>query len=139
MGPPLPGEQHGAMSRIAKGRKTRCCQNKRSRRIVKSGGLRFYSKSPAAPRSVAGGAYSCDVGLPVALFIPTGGCVMRNHIDYVHSRAIVREIGERLRASLKPVTELPPRLKMQIDRLRELEEQSPSIIPAAEHWNKPRG
>jgi hypothetical protein len=64
---------------------------------------------------------------------------MRNHIDYVHSRAIVREIGERLRASLKPVTELPPRLKMQIDRLRELEEQSPSIIPAAEHWNKPRG
>lgn len=57
---------------------------------------------------------------------------MRNciDIDYVHSRAIVREIGERLRASLKPETELSPRLKMQVDRLRDLEEQSPSIMPA---------
>jgi len=27
---------------------------------------------------------------------------------------------------------------MQIDRLRELEEQSPSIVPDAEHWKKPR-
>jgi len=34
---------------------------------------------------------------------------MHSHIDidYVHSRAIVREIGERLRASLKPEPELP--------------------------------
>jgi hypothetical protein len=65
---------------------------------------------------------------------------MRNRIDidYVHSRAIVREIGERLRASLKPETELPPRLKMQIDRLRELEEQSPSIVPGAERGDKTR-
>ncbi|MGF6307122.1 hypothetical protein ABIB82_007011 [Bradyrhizobium sp. i1.8.4] len=62
----------------------------------------------------------------------------RIDIDYVHSRAIVRAIGERLQASLKPETELSPKLKMQIDRLRELEEQSPSIIPAAERRDKPR-
>jgi hypothetical protein len=65
---------------------------------------------------------------------------MRNRIDidYVHSRAIVREIGERLRAALKPEPDLPARLKMQIDRLRELEEQSPSIVPGAERWDKTR-
>ncbi|WGS23012.1 MULTISPECIES: hypothetical protein [unclassified Bradyrhizobium] len=65
---------------------------------------------------------------------------MRNRIDidYVHSRTIVRVIGKGLRASLKPEPELSPRLKMQIDRLRELEEQSPSISPAAERWDKSR-
>jgi len=58
---------------------------------------------------------------------------MRNgiDIDHIHSRAIVREIGERLRASLKPEPELPASLRAQIDRLREFE--------AAEHWNKARG
>ncbi len=65
---------------------------------------------------------------------------MRNRIDidYVHSRAIVREIGERLRASLKPESEVPGSLRTQIDRLRELEERSPSIVPDAEHWKKHR-
>ena len=65
---------------------------------------------------------------------------MRNRIDidYVHSRAIVREVGERLRASLKPEPELPARLKMQIDRLRELEERSPSIVPDAKRWDRTR-
>ena len=58
---------------------------------------------------------------------------MRDHIDHVHSRAIVREIGDRLRASLKPESELPASLRMQIDRLHALEEQSPSIVPDAEH------
>lgn len=64
---------------------------------------------------------------------------MRNHldIDYAHSRAIVREIGERLRATLKPEPKLPARLKTQIDRLRELE-RSPSIVPGAEHWKRSR-
>ena len=66
---------------------------------------------------------------------------MRNRIDididYVHSRAILREIGEGLRRSLKLEPKLPARLKTQIDRLRELEE-SPSIIPDAEHWKNPR-
>ncbi len=56
----------------------------------------------------------------------------RIDIDHKHSRAIVREIGERLRASLKPEPELPASIRTQIHRLRELEEQSPSIIPAAE-------
>jgi hypothetical protein len=57
---------------------------------------------------------------------------MRNRIDidYVHSRAIVREIGERLRASLKPEPKLPAKLRMNVDRLRELEEQSPSSVRA---------
>ena len=38
---------------------------------------------------------------------------MHNNIDIddVHSRAIVREIGEKLRASLKPEPELPANLK----------------------------
>ena len=62
----------------------------------------------------------------------------RIDIDYVHSRAIVREIGERLHKSLKPEPELPASLKMQIDRLHELEEQSPTIVPDAEHWKKNR-
>ena len=48
---------------------------------------------------------------------------MGYRVDLKHSRAIVREIGERLGASLKPEPELPEGLKKQIDRLRELEEQ----------------
>jgi hypothetical protein len=66
---------------------------------------------------------------------------MQTHIDidYVHSRSIVQEIGEKLRASLKPEPGPPTNLRMKIDRLRELEEQSPSIVPDAEHWKKPRG
>jgi hypothetical protein len=62
----------------------------------------------------------------------------RVDLDHTHSRAIIREIGERLGASLKPEPELPEGLKKQIDRLRELEEQSPSIIPAAERWDNVR-
>ena len=65
---------------------------------------------------------------------------MRNRIDIdpKHSRAIVQEIGERLRAFLKEDPELPGSLRTQLDRLRELEEQSPSITPAAEPWDKRR-
>ena len=55
-----------------------------------------------------------------------------------HSRAIVHEIGERLRAFLKEESEPPGSLRTQIDRLRELEEQSPSIIPVAERSAKRR-
>lgn len=63
---------------------------------------------------------------------------MRNRIDIdsKHSRAIVQEVGERLRAFLKEDPELPGSLGAQVDRLRELEEQSPSIIPSAERWGK---
>ena len=60
------------------------------------------------------------------------------NIDHKHSRAIVREIGEKLRATIEPERELPANVKTQINRLRELEEQSPSIRPAVEHWEKPR-
>jgi hypothetical protein len=38
-----------------------------------------------------------------------------------HSRAIAREIGERLRASFTEEPELPAGLKEKIERLRELE------------------
>ena len=65
---------------------------------------------------------------------------MRNRIDIdpKHSQAIVQEIGERLRAFLKEEPELPGSLRAPIDRLGELEEQSPSIIPSAERWNRRR-
>ncbi len=65
---------------------------------------------------------------------------MRNRIDIdpKHSRAIVQEIGGRLRAVLKEEPELPGSLRTQIDRLGELEVQSPSIVPAAERWDKRR-
>jgi len=67
---------------------------------------------------------------------------MRNRIDidHTHSRAISREIGERLRASLRVEPELPPSIRNQIERLRELEGQSPSIVPTMEHGagNEPR-
>ena len=62
----------------------------------------------------------------------------RIDIDPKHSRAIVQEIGERLRAVLKEEPECPGSLRTQIDGLRELEEQSPSIVPAAERWDKRR-
>ena len=67
-------------------------------------------------------------------FLPERGFVMRNRIDIdsKHSRAIVQEIGERLRAFLQEEPEPPERLIAQINRLRELEEQSPSII----RWDK---
>jgi hypothetical protein len=59
---------------------------------------------------------------------------MRNcmDLDSKHSRAIVQAIGKSLRAVLKEEPECPVSLRTQIDRLRELEEHSPSIIPAAE-------
>lgn len=66
---------------------------------------------------------------------------MRNRIDIdsKHSRAIVQEIGERLRAFLQEEPNTPDNLRTRIDRLRESEEQSPSkIIPADERWDKRR-
>jgi hypothetical protein len=48
---------------------------------------------------------------------------MRNSVDIdsAHSRAIVREIGERLRASFKEDRELPAQFRVQIERLRQSE------------------
>ena len=55
---------------------------------------------------------------------------MPNRVDIDHSRrAILREIGERLRGSLKEEPELPENLRKQVDRLNEFEDQSPSIVP----------
>jgi hypothetical protein len=56
-------------------------------------------------------------------FRETGGHIMRNRVDIdsSHSRAIVREIGERLQSSLKEDRELPVTFRMQIERLRQLE------------------
>jgi hypothetical protein len=42
-------------------------------------------------------------------------------------------IGERLGTSQRPEPELPASLKMQINRLRKLEEQSSSIVLDMEH------
>ena len=76
------------------------------------------------------------VGANSGAFLPERGFVMRNRIsiDSKHSRAIVQEIGERLPAFLKEDSEPSGSLRTQIDRLHELEEQSPSIIPVAERW-----
>ena len=49
----------------------------------------------------------------------------RINIDHTNSRAIAQEIGERLRAYLRDEPELPAMFRMQINRLRELEGQSP--------------
>jgi hypothetical protein len=61
---------------------------------------------------------------------------MRNRIDIdsKHSRAIVQEIGERLRELQQEEPDSPESLRTQMNRLRELEEQSPSII----RWDKLR-
>jgi hypothetical protein len=57
---------------------------------------------------------------------------MRNHVklDHLHCQAICSEIGERLRMALPPVPrELPPRMQGQLDRLRTLDDDSPSAYP----------
>ena len=68
--------------------------------------------------------------------------IMRNpiDIDHTHSRAICREIGERLQQYLRVEAELPASMREQIHQLRELEGQSPSIVPDMEHGfgNEPR-
>lgn len=60
---------------------------------------------------------------------------MRNRIDidHNHSRAIVREIGERLRGVLTEETEVPTSIGKQMALLRELDGESPSIPTAKEN------
>ena len=88
------------------------------------------------PAVLANGRAAGGVDANLGKFLPKRGFVMRNRIeiDSKHSRAIVQEIGERLRAFLHEEPELPGTLRAQINRLRELEEQSPSII----RWDKLR-
>ena len=53
------------------------------------------------------------------------------NIEHTHSRAIYMEIGERLREPLsRNQTKLPASMSNQLDRLRELDEDSPSIVPS---------
>jgi hypothetical protein len=62
---------------------------------------------------------------------------MRNpiEIDYSHSRAIIQEIAERLRTLLKEDRERPASLRLQIDRLRQLEGQSqPNVEGPTTRW-----
>jgi hypothetical protein len=54
-----------------------------------------------------------------------------DQIDQIHSRAICAEIADRLRISLsKDQSPLPALLRRRLDQLREIEEQSPSIVPS---------
>src|SRR5229473_2813378 len=87
-------------------------------RVVNGSG----TKIPAATWE----AIDLDVGVHWGFRAGTENTVMRNRIDidYSHSRAIVQEVGERLRASLKEDRELPASLRMRIDRLRQLERRS---------------
>jgi hypothetical protein len=90
-------------------------KNKRSRTIAKGGGLYSICKTARA-----------DLGV--------GRTVVRNHVDIDtrHSRAIVREIGERLRSSLKEDRELPANFRMQIERLRQSEEEALAALDPAQ-------
>jgi len=56
---------------------------------------------------------------------------MRNPIDIdsKHSRAIVREIGEGLRESIKEDQDLPANFKSQIERLRQSEGKAQPNAP----------
>jgi hypothetical protein len=52
-------------------------------------------------------------------------------IDRIHSRAISTEVAERLRVAMATEqSEVPHSLQGQIDRLRKLDEESPSIVPS---------
>jgi hypothetical protein len=90
------------MSRIAKGSyyRARCSQEQALAQIANSGGLRFRSELPAM---LASGRAAGGVDANAGAFLPERGFVMRNRIDIdsKHSRAIVQEIGERLRAFLQ--------------------------------------
>ena len=58
------------------------------------------------------------------------------NIDHTHSRAIYMEIGERFRERLlRNQTELPTSMSNQLDRLRESDEDSPSIVPSMNSWS----
>ncbi len=60
---------------------------------------------------------------------------MRNaiDIDHTHSRAICREIGEGVQQYLRAEPELPASIRKQVERLRELEGESPSIVSDLKH------
>jgi hypothetical protein len=76
-----------------------------------------------------------DIGVEgVGLVCGNGESVMRNpiEIDYLHSRVIIQEIGERLRTLLKEDRELPASLRLQIDQLDG--QSQPNVERPATRW-----
>jgi hypothetical protein len=67
-----------------------------------------------------------------------GEPAMRNlvDIDCRHSRAIVKEIGERLRASLKEDRELPANFQKQIERLHQSESEAQANLARSSRGDK---
>jgi nitrate/nitrite-specific signal transduction histidine kinase len=57
-------------------------------------------------------------------------------IDSRHSRAIVREIGEGLRASFKEDRELPVSFRKQIERLRQSESEARANLARSSRRDK---
>jgi hypothetical protein len=57
-------------------------------------------------------------------------------IDARHSREIVKEIGERLRASLKEDRELPANFQKQIERLRQSESEAQANLARSSRGDK---
>jgi hypothetical protein len=59
-------------------------------------------------------------------------------LDHIHCRAICDEIGERLREVLRrEASEMPPRLLMLVDKLAELDDHGPSIVPIIDEMSFP--
>lgn len=57
---------------------------------------------------------------------------MKN-IDPKLTRAICNVIGERMRASPNQ-SDLPASMRIQLDRLRELDDDSPATAPSVDIW-----
>jgi hypothetical protein len=91
------------MSRIAKGSKNPLFNNKRSRTIAKGDGLLHFGWKAVMRKPV--------------------------DIDSKHSRAIVREIGNGLRESVKEDKDVPANFKSQIERLRQSEAEPQPNAP----------
>ena len=72
-------------------------------------------------------------------FLRRENAIMRNSIDidHSHSRAIIREIGEALRAALKIDREIPASLSTQIERLRQSESQPQQNIAGSTRAPRP--
>ncbi|MDA9432139.1 hypothetical protein XH86_30910 [Bradyrhizobium guangdongense] len=97
-----------------------------------SGCLQFHRLGSRARTRKAAEEQALFLNLGAAL--AEGGFAMPHpkDIDRSHSRAIMKVIGQQLRASLKLEPEQPESFRGQIERLRELEERSPAIVPADE-------
>ena len=95
-----------------------------------------------AKAAASASTQTMDESLNIGGFRRNGGSVMRSRVDIDEktSRAIIREIGERLQTIVGVDSKVPARLGKQLNRLRELDGESASIVPAVEHGfeNTPR-